>query len=65
MNREILRKLKESENIRVRTIAALVINADISFLEAEKRLNAMFDEGKYPTGLQRQYEADMNAEFNC
>lgn len=65
MNRETLMRLEESENRRVSAIAALAINADISFLEAEKKFNAMLAECEHPTGLQRQYEAAIKSEFNC
>jgi hypothetical protein len=63
MNRETLRELEKSENLRVGAVAALAINADITFADAEKKFNAMLSEREHPTGLQSQYEID--AMFNC
>lgn len=56
MNNKILEKLKQSENNRVRAVAAIAVNTDISFLESEKLLDTMIEEYKNPTKLQKEYE---------
>ncbi|KZL94346.1 hypothetical protein [Clostridium magnum] len=65
MNTNTLKYLESSENERVRTVAILAQNANVGFKEAEVMLDAMFDECKHPTGVQRQYELAIKAEFNC
>jgi len=65
MNKETLRELEKSENLRVRAVAELAIAMDIPFKEAEKIIDKMIGEAKKKINLQVQYEAAMDAEFNC
>lgn len=65
MNRETIRQLQESEDLRARAVAELAINTDKSFKEAEKMLDAMVAEAKKKITLQAEFEAAMDAEFNC
>lgn len=57
MNIETLRELERSSNIRVSATAALALNTNISYEEAEKRMRAMINECRNPTALQMQYES--------
>lgn len=65
MNRETLKKLEESEDSRVRAIASLAIGMDITFEEAEGLMDEMIGEAKEKINLQAEFEAAMDAEFNC
>lgn len=65
MNIDILIKLEQSDNERSRGIAKLAFILDMDYKDAEKLVDKMKKQLENPDSIQREYEAAMNAEFNC
>lgn len=60
VNMETLKKLEKSNNPKVSATAALALNTNITYEEAEKKMQALFEECKHPTALQKQLELKFN-----
>lgn len=65
MNIDALIKLEQSENERVIGIAKLAFILDTEYKDAEKLVDKMKKQLEAPDSIQMEYEAAMNAEFNC
>lgn len=64
MNKETLRRLEQSEDLRVRNIAKLALIMDINYEEAERLRESESKQLEDPDETQKQYEAALDAEFS-
>lgn len=65
MNRETLKELQESDDLRVRSIAKLAVILDISFEDAQRLREGESKQLEQPDKVQQEFEAAMDAEFRC